>query len=339
MEKSELSAIKLEADKEVSKIYENHCLIGKILLLRPVDQTLVKNFTQEEWKCKRGLTVSTISRNMFMFIFQDKEDLASVLKNRPWTIMGGLLMLSVCTSGEVPNELNFSYSAFWVQAHGLPLDYLTNQNGSKIGELLGTFVYTDWEICCGKFSCRKFLRLKVVLDVRKPILTGFWLKRNGLPDVWIDFKYEKLGVFCYKCGLIGNNYRTCKFPSGNAKFGPWLRADLRECDYGGDGNLICGARSTVVGKRVDQDVCTTLLAVPKAKATLDKFSNLDDVAFEHTFARKDSDEQTQDEAGDSIHRSYFSDSKLWQRLIFNSIDSTIMLVNCVVVFSQDEVRG
>ncbi|KAI3449766.1 hypothetical protein Pfo_006431 [Paulownia fortunei] len=274
MERSELSAINLEVDEEVTKEYENQCLIGKILLHRPLDQTLVKSFAEREWKCKRALTVSNISRNMFMFIFQDREDLANVLKNRPWTILGGLLMLTACTSGEVPHELKFSYSAFWVQAHGLPLNYLTLQNGSKIGRLLGILVYTERQICCGKISWRKFLRLRVILDVRKPILTGFWLKRSGLPNIWIDFKYEKLGVFCYKCGRIGNNFRTCKFPSGHGKFGPWLRADLRDPDSTPGAHPICRARLRVVDTRVDQNVCTTLLAVPKAEATLNQSSNL-----------------------------------------------------------------
>ncbi|KAL0383616.1 UNVERIFIED_CONTAM: hypothetical protein Scaly_0648900 [Sesamum calycinum] len=120
--------------------------------------------------------------------------------------MGGLLMLSHCTSDKVPNELSFSYSAFWVQAHGLPMNYFTLQNWSTIGALLGVFLHVDCQN-----SCRRFLRLRVVVDVRKPILTGFWLKRCGLPNVWVDFKYEKLGVFCYKCGRIGKNFRSCNF--------------------------------------------------------------------------------------------------------------------------------
>ncbi|KAK4418390.1 hypothetical protein Salat_2251800 [Sesamum alatum] len=185
MEKSSelpVPANNLEVDEHVPKLHENHCLIGKILSDRPLDQTLVKSFTQREWNCKSGLTVLNIGRNMFVFIFQDKQDLTYVLKNRPWTVMGSLLMLSVCSSDKVPNELIFSYSSFWVQAHGLPMNYLTLENGSKIGALLGVFV-CDWQI-----SCRRFLRLRVVVDVRKPILMGFWLKRCGLPNVWVDFK-------------------------------------------------------------------------------------------------------------------------------------------------------
>ncbi|CAA2993775.1 Endonuclease exonuclease phosphatase, partial [Olea europaea subsp. europaea] len=65
---------------------------------------------------------------------------------------------------------------------------------------------------------------EIILDVRNPILTGFWLRLPGLNDIWIEFRYKKLGQFCYKCGRIGNHYFSCKFSAGKAKFGPWLRA-------------------------------------------------------------------------------------------------------------------
>lgn len=273
MERSEHSAsINLRVDEEATKVYETHCLVGKILLHRPIAQALVKSFTHREWKCENGLTVSNISPNMFMFIFQDRDDLANVLKNRPWTIMGGLLVLSPCRSGELPHELKFSYSAFWVQAHGLPLNYLTMENVSKIGEILGVFVSTDWDVSCVKLSCSKYLSLRVIVDVRKPILTGFWLKRHGsMPDIWIDFKYENLGVFCYKCGRIGDNFRTCKFPPGPHKFGPWLRVEFWDHFYAAGSRPIYGTRSRMAESGiVDKNGCITSVGAPKAEATLDQ---------------------------------------------------------------------
>ncbi|KAL0435602.1 UNVERIFIED_CONTAM: hypothetical protein Sradi_0268100 [Sesamum radiatum] len=313
MEKSELPDINLELDEHVGrKLYENHCLIGKILSDRPLDQTLVKSFTQREWNCKSGLTVSNIRHNMFVFFFQDKEELSYVLKNRPWTVMGGLLILSHCASDKVPNDLSFSYSAFWVQAHGLPMNYFTLQNGSKIGALLGVFVSADYQI-----SYRRFLRLRVVVDVRKPILTGFWLERCGLPNVWVDFKYEKLGVFCYRCGRIGKNFWSCNFPAGNGKFGPWLRADSWDHDCAADDQ----ATLRLVDTLADRNDVTTLIAVKKAKtAVVDESLNLDISA---------NMEFDQPHEAESI-----STRILLQRFIINSIDSTIMLMNCAIIYSR-----
>ncbi|GER29692.1 nucleic acid binding [Striga asiatica] len=324
MERSQLSAKNVETDQELTKIYEKNCLIGKILLYKQLDEALVRSFVRGEWKCENGLTVSQISRNLFMFVFQDKQDLANALKNRPWTIMGGLLMLSACPPGGSPRDLRFSRSLFWVQAHGLPADYLTAQNGPSMGQLVGQFVFTDWEVVCsGKLPYRNFLRLRVVLDVLKPLATGFWLERAGSHPIWVDFKYEKLGVFCYKCGLIGNSYRTCRFPSGDVKYGPWLRADSwahgpwfnRESRF----------------SAVDRNAGVSLLAVPKVALNL---GVVKDLASEEAYVTnvRSMDSEERPHKAESVHRR-----KLWQRLFINSIDSVIMLVNCMVIFSRIKI--
>ncbi|CAA0832173.1 Unknown protein [Striga hermonthica] len=324
MERSHLSAINLETDQELTKIHENNCLIGKILHYKPLDEALVKSFVRGEWKCENGLTVSQISRNLFMFVFQDNKDLANVLNNRPWTIMGGLLMLSACPPGGSPLELSFSRSLFWVQAHGLPADCLTAQIGRSIGQLIKQFVFTDCDVVCsGKLPSRNFLRLRVVLDVLKPLATGFWLERAGSHPIWVDFKYEKLGVFCYQCGLIGNSFRTCRYPSGDFKYGPWLRAD----SWGHGPRFNRESRISAV----DRNASATLLAVPKVALNL---GVMKDLAPEEAYvtANVSMDCEERPHKAESVHRR-----KLWQRLFFNSIDSVIMLVNCMAIFSRIKI--
>lgn len=71
------------------------------------------------------------------------------------------------------------------------MDYQITTNTFKIGQ----YLYVD------KSVWGKFLRIRVRLDVRNPLVTGFWV----LPHIWIRFKYENLGLFCYKCGRITNH--------------------------------------------------------------------------------------------------------------------------------------
>ncbi|MCH81132.1 F-box/FBD/LRR-repeat protein [Trifolium medium] len=56
-------------------------------------------------------------------------------------------------------------------------------------------------------------------------------KRDGVN--WIDFRYEKLPMFCFHCGIIRHNEANC--PHHEIKFreeddinplGPWLRSSL-----------------------------------------------------------------------------------------------------------------
>ncbi|KAL3828044.1 hypothetical protein ACJIZ3_016846 [Penstemon smallii] len=311
MKRLELLPIKMEPNKK------NHCLIGKIILQKHLNQYIVKDITQAEWKCKRDFRVSSISHNIFFFTFQEKEDLAKVLQNGPWTIMGGLLILTFCSSTKVllPHELQFTYSGFWVQAHGLPLNYLTPENGFKIGSFLGVFVCNDknsLENENGMNIRKKFIRLRVILDIRKPLVSGFWLKQG----IWVDFKYEKLGVFCYKCGRIGQNYRTCMFPppAGNESFGPWLRA------WPVNDDSKTGLK--VVGIRDEQNDSTVLVPVLKAKATLIQSSDAVDIHEE-----MEPDEAEEAALGIPMR-------KLCKRFVWNMIDTMCMLMNCGVIFSR-----
>ncbi|KAH6824444.1 hypothetical protein C2S53_002854 [Perilla frutescens var. hirtella] len=75
-----------------------------------------------------------------------------------------------------------------------------------------------------------YLRIKVLIDVTKPILRGLTIKLNG-KKLWIPIKIESLPVFCSGCGIIGHHVKQC--PSGDKKnysnmkdipCGPWLRA-------------------------------------------------------------------------------------------------------------------
>ena len=77
------------------------------------------------------------------------------------------------------------------------------------------------------------MRLRVSLDVRKPLKRRMRLKRTGGDWFWVDFKYERLNAFCFICGLLGHTERNC--PSlydcteGNVDrpYGSWMKAPPR----------------------------------------------------------------------------------------------------------------
>lgn len=88
---------------------------------------------------------------------------------------------------------------------------------------------------------RNNFRVQVEMDTSCPLVPGFPLERNQLPDLWVPFKYEKLGNFCFGCGLLGHDQRDCQ-DSGTqwfmregvsfGFFGRWLHADNDEFQSG-----------------------------------------------------------------------------------------------------------
>lgn len=70
-------------------------------------------------------------------------------------------------------------------------------------------------------------------------LVGFFMDRADGNDIWIQFNFERLADFCYKCGMLNHVTGKCKFgepaiitsPNGiSAKvFGPWLKLQEAFC--------------------------------------------------------------------------------------------------------------
>jgi hypothetical protein len=58
-------------------------------------------------------------------------------------------------------------------------------------------------------SWKRFIRVRVGVDVNSPFPMGFPMDRTPLPVLWIPFKYEKLGSFCYRCGILGHDVKNC----------------------------------------------------------------------------------------------------------------------------------
>lgn len=73
---------------------------------------------------------------------------------------------------------------------------------------------------------RGCLRVQVIVDTTKSLVSGCWLPRKQNQDTWVEFRYERLQDFCYRCGRIGRMNTECSFEprkSGSAGFGEWIK--------------------------------------------------------------------------------------------------------------------
>ena len=53
------------------------------------------------------------------------------------------------------------------------------------------------------------MRLKVRIDVTLPLKKEWQVRIKDDSFTTIKFKYEKLGIFCYLCGLLGHTDKSC----------------------------------------------------------------------------------------------------------------------------------
>ena len=77
-----------------------------------------------------------------------------------------------------------------------------------------------------------FLRVRVEIDVSKPLCRGRKIAMNADEFIWVAFKYEKLPNFCYWCGRVSHADKECeiwlaskgKLTQEQQEYGAWIRA-------------------------------------------------------------------------------------------------------------------
>ncbi|KAL7205888.1 hypothetical protein ACSBR2_018744 [Camellia fascicularis] len=226
MEAFELSEVTNECE-DVSP----QCLVGKILAPKILNKPAVTNILLAAWKSRAGVVVTPWKENIFLFQFEDLEDRSRVLQEAPWSVIGNLLVLLPLPLGKAIDELDFRWSPFWVQVHGLPLAKMTRAYGEVIGSRIGRLVEVEAP-SEGLLIHRSFLRLRVEVDITKPLLQGFILYRRDSSGpvgegLKVYYKYEKLSEFCYDCSRIRHDKMACKFVSREeglqSGYGPNLR--------------------------------------------------------------------------------------------------------------------
>lgn len=102
-----------------------------------------------------------------------------------------------------------------------------------VGSIIGTIHPGSITKSC--VMAQRFLRFKVDIDLSNPLLARFFHEKEDGKEIWIQFKFERMGDFCYRCGLICHVSGKCLFETPatistsdgiTAKlYGPWLKAE------------------------------------------------------------------------------------------------------------------
>jgi hypothetical protein len=128
------------------------------------------------------------------------------MEGRPWLFDGNLVSLAEFDGITPPSKMNFDKESFWMRRYNLPLACMSKEVGHKIGSSVGEVEEID--MLEDEAGWGEFLRVKVLMDLSKPIPIG---RKLHLPNqsTWVAFKYERLPKFCYKCGVMRHGKAGC----------------------------------------------------------------------------------------------------------------------------------
>jgi hypothetical protein len=225
--------VKEEDVENLVKIGER-CLVGRIVAEKSINKDAFRSLMTTLWKVKGGASFKELQENLWLIEFSDGRDKQRVLAGRPWLFDKHLVVLKVFDEMTPPTQMSFTQAAFWIQIHNMPLVCMNREVGFNIGASLGEVEAV--EANGDGIGWGKYLRIKVSIDLQKPLERGRALKFRG-KSTWVSFKYEKLPKFCFGCGRIchGDGGCTAELDEGvkDKPYGTWLRAEYANRPVGG----------------------------------------------------------------------------------------------------------
>ncbi|KAF4373731.1 hypothetical protein G4B88_030074 [Cannabis sativa] len=187
---------------------QGNVLLGKLICKGKLERKAIAGTLK-----KPGWSWKEDDAGIIHFSFANNEDAWNVLNRRPWIICGALLVIMPWPSWLAPSEVKFDKSLFWVRLSGIPPFYWNKTNleelAAKVSAVYKLPRYIDFER--GSFGMGT-LRFKATIEIDKPIFSGFFMKRESIKDLWVQYKYEKLPKFCQKCGIIAHEQKLCFKP-------------------------------------------------------------------------------------------------------------------------------
>lgn len=148
-----------------------------------------------------------------------------------WTFDNAMLVLEQVPTSEEPLNVQLWHINIWLQIHDLPMGFMSEAVGQQLGNCLGEFLQYDAKN--NSSIWRKCMRIRIRLDVRKPLKRKKKIVKKDGKEFTVTCKYERLGDFCCSYGMVTHTDRFCrksldnKGTEGGKEWGLWLKAPPR----------------------------------------------------------------------------------------------------------------
>lgn len=203
---SSIDHLTLEEEKEELEVPGNEeqqeenvdltlCLVRRFLTSRLIRAHMMKERMAGVWRPGQRVTIKEVEGGRFLFQFYHKVDVQGILKKGPWSFDGHMLILGMMQVGELHQQVELYNVLLWVQVYNIPIGFMT----ATVGQHLANFMRQFLEYYAKNNSnfLKSYMRIRILIDVRKPLKRLKRVKKPGDKVKEVLFKYERLGSFCY----------------------------------------------------------------------------------------------------------------------------------------------
>lgn len=231
-----LQELSLQLEAEGRNCGADRVLLGKLLTSRVIRKFAVAEIISKTWGMKAKVQIEKLEDNTFKFMFITLQENDRIFRGQPWSFNGIHMVLKKWPGNVAIQQVSFQTTTFVMQIHGLPPIFMHSGTAEKIGNAVGVVHAEFLSRKC--VVAQRFLRIKLDIPIVFPLPAGFFQKQNDMTESWIQFKFEQLGDFCYKCEMIDHVIKRCSYKEPSTvsstegiiaqTYGPWMRAEHAE---------------------------------------------------------------------------------------------------------------
>ncbi|XP_024013305.1 uncharacterized protein LOC112087593 [Eutrema salsugineum] len=156
------------------------------------------------WGLEDATSGRIIGHNQLQFLFRSEDMMNLVLQRTPWSFADWM----VTVHRWMPNltETSRKMLPFWMQIRGIPIQFLSRQTITFIGDLYGQVIGVDFDENSTRVD---FVRVRVLWNSDIPLrFQRIFQFENGINTI-LRFKFERLRNFCKRCGLLSHDKKDC----------------------------------------------------------------------------------------------------------------------------------
>lgn len=195
---------------------------------RKIGYNFLQKKLQNMWRPKAFMDLVALENDYFLVRFHSNDDFEFARDQGPWTILDHYLVVKEWTPNFDPTTDKTEKLIVWVRIPCLPIEYFDFAFLTKVGEKIGRPIRAYHNT--GTAARGRFARICVEVDITKPLLTMFKLRK-----IIRHIEYEGLHLVCFECGIVGHRKEDCvKSRSENDQEEPPAAGETEELAVNGE---------------------------------------------------------------------------------------------------------